>query len=58
MMSFLSISDIDECASGPCVHGTCEDKINDYNCDCPDGYNGKNCEHSKLEMKKKKKIWK
>ena len=43
-------SDINECASNPCVHGSCDDKVNDYECDCEDGYNGKNCDHSKSQI--------
>ncbi|XP_076046639.1 cell polarity complex component crumbs isoform X2 [Oratosquilla oratoria] len=35
---------IDECAPGPCVHGTCEDGINAYSCSCWPGYEGYDCE--------------
>lgn len=31
-------SDIDECASSPCIHGTCEDAINNFTCICDMGY--------------------
>ena len=42
------ISDIDECASGPCEHGgTCFDDINQYNCSCDPGWTGVHCETSK-----------
>ena len=38
------ISDIDECASGPCQNGgTCTDDINSYTCHCAPGYSGVNC---------------
>jgi hypothetical protein len=38
-------SNIDECASSPCLHGgTCADGINSYECDCyGTGYNGVSC---------------
>ena len=37
--------DIDECASRPCQNGgTCNDGINQYNCDCVPGYSGGQCE--------------
>jgi len=40
--------DIDECASFPCVHGTCTDglnhlKLNSYDCACEDGWTGFDC---------------
>lgn len=39
--------DIDDCLPGPCRnHGTCTDLVNDYQCDCVAGFNGKNCENS------------
>lgn len=37
-------TDIDECASSPCVHGTCADHINGYTCSCEPGYTGGNCQ--------------
>ncbi|XP_066501005.1 protein crumbs homolog 2b [Hoplias malabaricus] len=36
--------DIDECASGPCVHGTCRDLLGEYQCDCARGYTGPRCD--------------
>ena len=32
------------CASNPCKHGSCQDKNNDYSCDCETGYRGKDCD--------------
>ena len=40
--------DIDDCLSQPCQNnGTCQDRVNDYTCDCVVGFNGTNCENSK-----------
>ncbi|CAG9783379.1 unnamed protein product [Diatraea saccharalis] len=34
----------DACASGPCLHNaSCANTWNDYSCDCPRGYKGKQC---------------
>ncbi|CAH1772854.1 unnamed protein product, partial [Owenia fusiformis] len=36
---------IDECANAPCGNGsTCIDDINDYTCECLEGFTGKNCD--------------
>jgi hypothetical protein len=36
--------DIDNCASKPCLRGTCGDLVNDFKCSCPAGWRGKRCE--------------
>ncbi|KAH3850083.1 transmembrane cell adhesion receptor mua-3-like [Dreissena polymorpha] len=37
-------TNIDECASSPCIHGTCFDRLNGYTCRCQPGYTGNHCE--------------
>ena len=44
-IKYHCITDIDECADGPCEHGNCTDHINSYTCDCDDGYEGDNCDN-------------
>ena len=40
----LFLTDIDDCAGQPCENGaTCIDAVNNYTCNCVDGYTGKNC---------------
>ncbi|KAL3857659.1 hypothetical protein ACJMK2_012303 [Sinanodonta woodiana] len=44
-------TDINECESGPCQHaGTCNDRVNEYNCTCPNRYDGKDCELDRCKM--------
>ncbi|KAI8493275.1 hypothetical protein Bbelb_292790 [Branchiostoma belcheri] len=33
-----------DCASSPCVHGTCTDGVASYNCTCENGWTGNNCD--------------
>ena len=41
-------TDIDDCADSPCDNGgTCIDKVADYDCNCVEGYSGKNCSTGK-----------
>jgi hypothetical protein len=37
-------NNIDDCAAKPCVHGTCSDAVNAYQCSCAAGYSGSKCE--------------
>jgi hypothetical protein len=37
-------TDIDECASSPCLNGVCLDQVNGYNCSCLPGWTGNNCD--------------
>ena len=47
----LIIADIDDCADQPCQNGaTCIDAVNDYTCNCVDGYTGKNCNIGKSRV--------
>lgn len=42
------LSDIDECLSSPCEHGSCQDAINHFTCSCDAGYTGIQCEQGKV----------
>ena len=36
--------DIGECMSNTCIHGTCNDEVIGFMCNCHDGYTGSLCE--------------
>ena len=45
------VLDYDECASDPCVNGgTCLNLINTFQCSCPDGYAGEECNIGMYEL--------
>ena len=44
LSKFISLANIDECASSPCQNGsTCTDQVNMYSCTCEDGWTGTYC---------------
>jgi len=49
--SFLPIfSDIDDCSLNPCLNkGACQDLVNDFYCECRNGWKGKTC-HSRTKL--------
>ena len=49
-MWFFFTPDIDECASSPCVQGTCVDEIARYRCVCEALFIGINCEQCEFEL--------
>ena len=49
-MLFLLLTDINECASDPCIHGNCTDVVNGYICSCELGYEGTHCDVGKYDI--------
>ena len=44
--------DIDECESEPCQNGAiCIDDINEYSCNCTQGFHGDHCQHKGMDKK-------
>ena len=41
---------VNECESSPCIHGgTCTDRLGGFDCECPQGYSGRQCELGKVD---------
>ena len=46
---YIISADTDDCATNPCENGgTCVDGVNSHTCTCVEGYEGSNCETSKM----------
>ena len=43
-------TDIHECSINPCVHGSCNDGVNNFTCNCTNGYEGTFCETGKFSV--------
>ena len=44
----ITIAEIDLCDPDPCQNGaTCSNFMTSYNCTCPEGFTGENCEGKK-----------
>ena len=42
-------TEVDECDSDPCLNGgRCQDGVNGFMCDCPDGFVGDVCDGGEL----------
>ena len=55
LFRFISL-DVDQCQTNPCLNGaSCTNKHGDYECTCPAGFTGKNCEQGKKRNKVIKK---
>lgn len=47
---FLTL-DVDECIARPCLNGgTCQNQYGNYSCVCRQGYGGRHCETSRLNL--------
>lgn len=52
---FLSLTylDINDCSKNPCHNGgTCRDLVNDFFCECKNGWKGKTCHSRKFSISK------
>lgn len=51
----LLFSEFDACGSDPCQNGaTCTNILSSYNCSCPPGYEGMDCETGMYKCKQSK----
>lgn len=41
-------TEIDNCASQPCVHGECTSAVGEYWCTCDEGWTGDKCDQGKV----------
>lgn len=47
-MNHVYIADINDCTSTSCNgHGVCKDRVNGFDCECFERYNGSQCENGK-----------
>ena len=49
-MNIMFLLDINDCKPNPCEHGSCNDEVNGYNCDCEVGWEGKDCDEGKIQQ--------
>ena len=51
----FDVTDIDECASNPCLNGgTCVDRLDGFTCQCTSGFTGPICGNGWLTYKRSK----
>ena len=46
---FFCHLDIDECASSPCMYGTCTDMVHGWQCECDSDLTGDSCDQRKCQ---------
>ena len=50
-LNIIIFSEIDECLSMPCIHGTCLDDVDMFRCRCVEGYVGVTCQEGSIERR-------